>query len=128
MPLKVDYSELSVRRVCYAVSQLSSYSFDVLAFFAGDLDGASAYDDLAEQIASAGRDWAQRHWRVADMQACACARCACTALTLAQTPPASPSNGLARRRWIARGTCTSCEGVIRQKRVHGYPLTRSSCP
>jgi hypothetical protein len=54
IPLKVDYTDL----------------FDIMAFFAGDLDGKNAHDDLAKKIADNGKDYAQRFWRYADMEAC----------------------------------------------------------
>jgi len=42
-----------------------------MAFFAGDLDGRNAHDDLAKQIADNGKDYATRFWRYEDMEACA---------------------------------------------------------
>ncbi|GAA6001465.1 hypothetical protein JCM10207_006679 [Rhodosporidiobolus poonsookiae] len=53
VPLKVDYTDL----------------FDIMAFFAGDLDGRNNHDALAKQIADNGKDYAQRFWRYADMEA-----------------------------------------------------------
>ncbi|GAA5940397.1 hypothetical protein JCM3775_005079 [Rhodotorula graminis] len=53
IPLKVDYTDL----------------FDIMAFFAGDLDGRNAHDDLAKQIADNGKDYATRFWRYEDMEA-----------------------------------------------------------
>ncbi|GAA5854421.1 hypothetical protein JCM8547_001815 [Rhodosporidiobolus lusitaniae] len=53
IPLKIDYSDL----------------FDIMAFFAGDLDGKNAHDDLAKKIADQGKDYATRFWRYADMEA-----------------------------------------------------------
>lgn len=55
IPLKVDYTDL----------------FDIMAFFAGDLDGRNGHDDLAKQIADNGKDYATRFWRYEDMEACA---------------------------------------------------------
>ena len=52
MPLKIDYTDL----------------YDLMAFFAGDIDGKGGHDDLAKQIAYAGRDWTQKHWRWEDME------------------------------------------------------------
>lgn len=54
IPLKIDYSDL----------------FDIMAFFAGDLDGNNGHDDLAKQIADQGKEYTQQHWRYADMEAC----------------------------------------------------------
>lgn len=42
-----------------------------MSFFAGDLDGKNAHDDLAKKIADNGKDYATRFWRYADMEACA---------------------------------------------------------
>ncbi|BGP40375.1 hypothetical protein JCM10449v2_004337 [Rhodotorula kratochvilovae] len=53
IPLKVDYTDL----------------FDIMAFFAGDLDGRNAHDALAKQVADNGKDYAARFWRYADMEA-----------------------------------------------------------
>ncbi|GAA5828833.1 hypothetical protein JCM11251_005889 [Rhodosporidiobolus azoricus] len=53
IPVKIDYTDL----------------FDIMAFFAGDLDGKNAHDDLAKQIADNGKDYAARFWRYADMEA-----------------------------------------------------------
>ncbi|KDE09310.1 hypothetical protein MVLG_00627 [Microbotryum lychnidis-dioicae p1A1 Lamole] len=53
IPIKVDYTDL----------------FDVMAFFAGDLRGENAHDDLAQIIARQGQEFAQTHWRFADMEA-----------------------------------------------------------
>lgn len=35
-----------------------------MAFFAGDNLGQGAHDDLAKEIAMAGKDWAEKHWCV----------------------------------------------------------------
>ncbi|SCV72205.1 BQ2448_4899 [Microbotryum intermedium] len=53
IPVKVDYTDL----------------FDIMAFFAGDLRGENAHDDLAQRIARQGQEFAQTHWRYADMEA-----------------------------------------------------------
>ncbi|GAA6028212.1 hypothetical protein JCM8097_006919 [Rhodosporidiobolus ruineniae] len=53
IPLKIDYTDL----------------FDIMAFFAGDLDGRNNHDALAKQIADNGKDYATRFWRYADMEA-----------------------------------------------------------
>ena len=47
VPISVDYGDL----------------YDVLTFFRGTPDGKNAHDDLAEKIATAGRDWAMNFWR-----------------------------------------------------------------
>lgn len=56
VPVRVDYSDL----------------YDVLAFFDGGVDAARSgnHDDLAEEIAHAGADWARKHWRIEDMRVC----------------------------------------------------------
>lgn len=56
VPVRVDYSDL----------------YDVLAFFDGGVDAARSgnHDDLAEEIALAGADWARKHWRIEDMRVC----------------------------------------------------------
>lgn len=56
VPVRVDYADL----------------YDVLAFFDGGLDAARTgnHDDLAEEIAMAGSDWAHGFWRLDDMRAC----------------------------------------------------------
>lgn len=41
-----------------------------MAFFRGDLDGKGAHDDLAKEIAMAGKQWTAEHWRWQDMQVC----------------------------------------------------------
>lgn len=35
-----------------------------MAFFAGDDFGHGAHDDLAKEIALAGKEWAEKHWCV----------------------------------------------------------------
>lgn len=47
-----------------------THSFDILAFFSGDLQGKHNHDQLAQQIAEAGQTWARQYWRYVDMQAC----------------------------------------------------------
>lgn len=54
IPIKVDYTDL----------------FDVMAFFSGDLDGRNGHEDLAKAIAAQGKDYAAKHWRYQDMEAC----------------------------------------------------------
>ena len=54
IPIKIDYTDL----------------FDVLAFFSGDLDGQNHHEQLAKQIADNGKDYTERFWRYADMEAC----------------------------------------------------------
>ena len=44
-------------------------SFDIMAFFTGDLDGRNAHHHLAKRIADAGKEWTAKHWRLADGQA-----------------------------------------------------------
>lgn len=54
VPLKTDYSDL----------------FPIMAFFKGDpYTGSGSHDDMAEQIATAGRLWTEQNWRWEDMQA-----------------------------------------------------------
>ncbi|GAA5824165.1 hypothetical protein JCM5353_006163 [Sporobolomyces roseus] len=53
IPIKIDYTDL----------------FDVLAFFSGDLDGQNHHEQLAKQIAQNGKDYTERFWRYADMEA-----------------------------------------------------------
>ncbi|BGP39508.1 Protein O-glucosyltransferase 2 [Rhodotorula kratochvilovae] len=52
VPLKTDYTDL----------------YPILAFFKG-VDGRGGHDELAEKIASAGKQWAEENWRWVDMQA-----------------------------------------------------------
>lgn len=85
VPVRVDYADL----------------YDVLAFFDGGLDAARTgnHDDLAEEIAMAGSDWAHGFWRLDDMRACTCLSLALSArqttLTAcpAQIPCGYSSNG-----------------------------------
>ncbi|KAJ8294104.1 Beta-1,2-xylosyltransferase 1 [Rhodotorula toruloides] len=53
IPLKIDYTDL----------------FDIMSFFAGDLDGRNGHDALAKQIADNGKEYATKYWRYADMEA-----------------------------------------------------------
>ncbi|BGP24738.1 glycosyltransferase family 90 protein [Rhodotorula toruloides] len=53
IPLKIDYTDL----------------FDIMAFFAGGLDGRNGHDALAKQIAENGKEYATKYWRYADMEA-----------------------------------------------------------
>jgi Glycosyl transferase family 90 len=43
--------------------------YDSMMFFRGDLNGEHAHEELAAQIALAGRDWAKAFWRDEDMTA-----------------------------------------------------------
>ena len=53
VPLQVDYSDL----------------WDILAFFRGDPEtGKGAHDDLAKEIAQAGREWQEKYYRWEDLQ------------------------------------------------------------
>ena len=38
-------------------------------FFAGNLSGEGAHDDMAREIARAGKEWAHTFWRPEDMTA-----------------------------------------------------------
>ncbi|KZP07098.1 glycosyltransferase family 90 protein [Athelia psychrophila] len=53
VPVQMDYSDLH----------------DALAFFRGGLNDENGHDDLAEKIASAGREWARTYWRKEDLTA-----------------------------------------------------------
>lgn len=53
VPIQLDYSDL----------------YDSLVFFAGDQSGEGAHEDMAKEIAFAGRDWARRYWRDVDVTA-----------------------------------------------------------
>ncbi|GAA5998833.1 uncharacterized protein JCM10292_005732 [Rhodotorula paludigena] len=55
VPVRLDYSDV----------------YNILAFFDGGLDAERTgnHDDLAEEIATAGKEWAQKFWRSTDMQA-----------------------------------------------------------
>ncbi|KAK4703965.1 hypothetical protein P7C70_g2252, partial [Phenoliferia sp. Uapishka_3] len=52
VPVSTDYSDL----------------WSIMAFFRGDRHGVGAHDDLAKHIALAGKDWAEKSWRMVDMQ------------------------------------------------------------
>ena len=43
--------------------------YDSLTFFRGDLNGESAHEEMAAQIALAGQDWTKTFWRDEDMTA-----------------------------------------------------------
>jgi len=43
-----------------------------MVFFAGDERGKNTHDAMAKQIALQGKEWTEKHWRLVDMQACAC--------------------------------------------------------
>jgi len=53
VPVQLDYSDL----------------YDALVFFAGDLAGDGAHDDMARRIGAQGRDWVSKYWRKEDMVA-----------------------------------------------------------
>lgn len=53
IPLQVDYSDIH----------------DVMAFFRGGPSGENAHDDLAREIAMAGKAWARKHMRWEDIEA-----------------------------------------------------------
>lgn len=53
VPIQLDYSDLH----------------DALTFFRGDVQGKGGEDKLAEEIARAGLEWSQTHWRRVDMAA-----------------------------------------------------------
>lgn len=56
VPVRIDYADV----------------YNLLAFFDGGMDEERTgnHDDLAEEIANAGAEWARSHWRDIDMQAC----------------------------------------------------------
>lgn len=54
VPLKVDYSDL----------------FDIMAFFSGDLKGRNGHEEMAKKIATQGQEYAAKHWRYPDLEAC----------------------------------------------------------
>jgi hypothetical protein len=54
VPISTDFSDL----------------WSTMAFFRGDLEGRGAHDDLAKEIAAAGKKWTAEHWRWQDMQVC----------------------------------------------------------
>ncbi|KWU45488.1 hypothetical protein RHOSPDRAFT_25094 [Rhodotorula sp. JG-1b] len=55
VPVRIDYADV----------------YNLLAFFDGGMDEERTgnHDDLAEEIANAGAEWARTHWRDIDMQA-----------------------------------------------------------
>ncbi|KAI5481256.1 hypothetical protein MNV49_004876 [Pseudohyphozyma bogoriensis] len=55
VPVRQDYSDL----------------YNIMAFFDGGLgpDREGHHDDLAEEIATAGREWAETNWRIIDIKA-----------------------------------------------------------
>lgn len=57
VPIRLDYSDL----------------YNVLAYFDGDMSESREghHDAAAAQMAADGREWAETHWRIVDMQACA---------------------------------------------------------
>lgn len=86
IPIKVDYTDL----------------FDVMAFFSGDLDGRNGHEELAKGIAEQGKEYATKHWRYEDMEAC-------TSLPSSLASRADFETDFFRLalEW-ARCTCTSC--------------------
>lgn len=52
VPISIDFNDL----------------WNAMAFFRGDENGDGAHDDLAKEIAYAGKEWASKHWRMVDMQ------------------------------------------------------------
>lgn len=54
IPVKIDYTDL----------------FDIMAFFSGDLEGKNGHEEMAQKIAAQGKEYTEKHWRYADMEAC----------------------------------------------------------
>ncbi|GAA5893980.1 hypothetical protein JCM5296_004124 [Sporobolomyces johnsonii] len=52
VPISTDYRDL----------------WTTMAFFRGDENGEGGHDELAREIASAGKDWTAKHWRWVDME------------------------------------------------------------
>ncbi|GAA6063633.1 hypothetical protein JCM10212_002594, partial [Sporobolomyces blumeae] len=52
VPISTDYRDL----------------WTVMAFFKGDENGKGAHDQIAKEIAYAGKAWAEKHWRWVDME------------------------------------------------------------
>ncbi|GAA6051318.1 hypothetical protein NBRC10513_000329 [Rhodotorula toruloides] len=52
VPLQIDFSDL----------------WTTMAFFLGDEDGKGAHDEIAKEIALAGKEWTEKHWRWVDME------------------------------------------------------------
>ena len=53
VPVQLDYSDL----------------VDSLVFFAGDMSGEGAHEEMAKKIAESGRDWVHAYWREEDVTA-----------------------------------------------------------
>jgi len=53
VPIKTDLTDL----------------YDIMTFFRGDVSGNPGHDDMAKDIASAGKVWSQTFWRKEDMTA-----------------------------------------------------------
>jgi len=77
----VRLRRFSFRRTCARADFLARTSYvpistdfsdlwSTMAFFRGDLEGRGAHDDLAKEIAAAGKKWTAEHWRWQDMQVC----------------------------------------------------------
>ena len=43
--------------------------YDIMTFFRGDESGNSGHDDMAKEIAGAGKVWSKTFWRKEDMTA-----------------------------------------------------------
>lgn len=43
--------------------------YDVMTFFRGDVSGNPGHDDMAKEIANAGKAWSKAFWRKEDMTA-----------------------------------------------------------
>jgi hypothetical protein len=43
--------------------------WDILAFYRGGINGEGAHDDLAKEIAVAGKEWVKQCYRWADLEA-----------------------------------------------------------
>lgn len=41
-----------------------------MAFFSGDLEGNNGHEEMAKKIAAQGKEYTEKYWRYADMQAC----------------------------------------------------------
>ncbi|BGO99711.1 hypothetical protein NBRC10513v2_003939 [Rhodotorula toruloides] len=53
IPMQVDYADM----------------WDILAFYRGGINGEGAHDDLAKEIAVAGKEWVKQCYRWADLEA-----------------------------------------------------------
>jgi len=51
VPIQIDLSDL----------------YDALLFFRGDANGDGAHEEMAKEIAQAGREWSQTFWRKEDL-------------------------------------------------------------